>query len=123
MGTGVSTPSKRPLPSSLITFYLLKVTKFLGKKSQFEFLVMTVKNIFAYKLIWSLNISDFNLFYVKVAPPSPPVPPRPPPREKSHPPLSQQPPLKVEVLSNPPFLKIWLEAQPPLQKKKGGGGG
>ena len=42
--------------------YLLKVTKFLGKISQFEFLVMTEKNIFAYKLFLSLNISDFNLF-------------------------------------------------------------
>ena len=41
--------------------YLLKVTKFLGKISQFKFLVMTEKNIFAYKLL-SLNISDFNLF-------------------------------------------------------------
>ena len=30
--------------------YVLKVTKFLGKVSQFEFLVMTEKNIFAYKL-------------------------------------------------------------------------
>ena len=29
--------------------YLLKVTKFLGKISLFEFLVMTEKNIFAYK--------------------------------------------------------------------------
>ena len=38
---------------------------------------------------------------------------QPPPPEKSHPPLSQRPPLKVEVLSSPPFLKIWLEAQPP----------
>ena len=29
---------------------------------QFEFLVMTEKNIFAYKLFLSLNISDFNFF-------------------------------------------------------------
>ena len=42
--------------------YLLKVTKFLGKLFQFEFLVMTEKRIFAYKLFLSLNISDFNLF-------------------------------------------------------------
>ena len=48
--------------SSFIPSYLLKVTKFLGKISQFEFLVMTEKNIFAYKLFLSLNISDFNLF-------------------------------------------------------------
>ena len=40
--------------------------------------------------------------------------------EKSHLPLSQQPPLKVEVLSSPPFLKIWLEAQSPQQKGRRG---
>ena len=40
--------------------------------------------------------------------------------EKSHPALSQQPPLKVEVLSSPPpFSKIWLEAQPPPLQKGG----
>ena len=33
----------------LNTIYLLKVTKFLGKISQFGFLVITKKNIFAYK--------------------------------------------------------------------------
>ena len=48
--------------SSLIPSYLLKVTKFLGKISQFKFLVMTEKDIFAYKLFLSLNISDINLF-------------------------------------------------------------
>ena len=48
--------------------YLLKVTKFLVKTSQFEFLVMTKKNIFAYKLFLSLYIFDFSLFfYVKIA--------------------------------------------------------
>ena len=36
--------------------------------SQFKFLVMTDENIFVYKLLLSLNISDFNLFfYVKTA--------------------------------------------------------
>ena len=50
--------------SSLIPSYLLQVTKFLGKISQFELLVMTEKNIFAYKLFLSLNISDFNLFFM-----------------------------------------------------------
>ena len=84
------------------TNYLLKVTKFLGKISQFEFLVITKENIFAYKLFLSLNISDFNLFFMwKLQPPW-----------KKSPPLSQQPPLKVEVLSSPPLFKIWLEAQP-----------
>ena len=45
----------------------------------------------------------------------------PPPLKKS--PLSfPATPLKGEVLSSPHFLKIWLEAQPPLQKEVGGGG-
>ena len=39
--------------------YRLKVTKFLGKISQFEFLVIIKKKFFAYKLFLSLNISDF----------------------------------------------------------------
>ena len=66
-----SLPSTTSLPSFfwqtvlilifLIPSYLLKVTKFLGKISQFEFLVMSKKNIFAYKLFLPLNISDFNL--------------------------------------------------------------
>ena len=42
--------------SSLTPSYLLKVAKFLVKISQFEFLVMAEKNIFAYKLFLSLNI-------------------------------------------------------------------
>ena len=55
---------------SLTPSYLLKVTKFLVKTSQFEFLVMTEKNIFVYKLSLPLNISDFSLvFFVKIAPP------------------------------------------------------
>ena len=37
--------------------YLLKVTKFLVKISQFELLVLTEKNIFGYKLFLSLSIS------------------------------------------------------------------
>ena len=47
-------------------------------------------------------------------------PPSPP--EKSHPPLSQQPPLKFEVLSSPPppFFKIWLKVEPPPLQKGGG---
>ena len=44
-----------------------------------------------------------------------------PPPEKKSPPLSQQPPLKVEVLSSTPFLKIWLQAQPPALQKGAGG--
>ena len=97
--------------SSLIPSYLFIVTKFLNKISQFEFLVMTEKNIFDYKLFFSLNISDFN-FYVKIAHP-------PPPLEKVIPVFPSNPLLKVEVLSNPPFLKIWLETQLPC--REGGG--
>ena len=44
--------------------YLLKVIKFLVKISQFEFLVMTEKNIFGFKLFLTLNISDFNLLFI-----------------------------------------------------------
>ena len=93
--------------SSLIPSYLLKVTKLLGKISQFEFLVMTEKNIFAHKLFLSLNISDFDLFFMwKLQLPL----------EKVTPPISQQLPLKVEFLSSPPILKLWLEAQPPCRR-------
>ena len=61
---------------------LLKVTKFSLKISKLEFLVMTEKNIFAYKLFLSLNISNFNLFFMqklqtflkKVAPSFPATP-------------------------------------------------
>ena len=77
--------------------YLLKVTKFLGKISQFEFLVM-------------IFIPDFNLFFMrKLQPPSP---------LKN---LSQQPLSKSWGPDKPPFMEIWLEAQPPC--RKGGGGG
>ena len=44
--------------------YLLKVTKFPVKISQFEFLVMRKKNIFVYQLFLLLNIPDFSLFYI-----------------------------------------------------------
>ena len=58
-----SEPPKYQSFSSFTSSYLLKVTKFLVKiYSQFEFLVMTEKSIFAYKLFLSLNISDFSLF-------------------------------------------------------------
>ena len=80
----------------------------MGKISQFEFLIMTEKNIFAYKFFLSLNISDF-IFYVKIATP----------HERNHPSLSQQPPLKVKVLSSPPFWKFGWRLNTPL--KKGGG--
>ena len=53
---------KEEIKNSNDNFYLLKLIKFVGKISQFEFLVMTEKNAFACKLLLSLNISDFNLF-------------------------------------------------------------
>ena len=43
--------------------YLLQVTKFLVKIPNFEFLVMTEKNISTYTL-FLLNISDFSLFFM-----------------------------------------------------------
>ena len=88
--------------------YLLKVTKFLGKIFQFEFLVMTEKRIFPFKLFLSLNISDFNLFHATSACLKSPL-------------LSQQPPPKAEVLPNTPFMKIRLEAQlpTPLAERRG----
>ena len=52
----------------LTASYLLKETKLLVKISHCEFLVMTEKNIFVYKLLL-LNISDFSLFFVKIATP------------------------------------------------------
>ena len=39
--------------------YLLKLTKFLGKISQFEFLAMTEKNIFAYKRFFVIKYFRF----------------------------------------------------------------
>ena len=80
--------------------YLLKVTKFLVKISQFEFLVTTKQRILVYKLFLSLNIPDFSLFFVKKLQP-------PPPPQKSHPYLSEQPPSKNCRTVKPPFLKIW----------------
>ena len=76
--------------------------------SQFEFLVMTEKNIFAHKLFLSLNTSDFNLFLCENC--NTP--------EKSHPPplFPRKPPLKVKVLSSPPLLENLVGGSTPLQK-------
>ena len=84
--------------SSLTQSHLLKVTKLLVKTSQFEILVTTEKNIFVYKLFLSLNISDFS-FFVCIATPSFPA----------------NPLLKLRSCQAPPFLKIWLEVQPPAE--------
>ena len=63
-------PHKYEIFSSLTSSYLLKVTKFLVEISQFQFLVMTEKNIFAHKLFLQLNISDFDLFLCENCNPS-----------------------------------------------------
>ena len=98
--------------SLLIPSYLLKVTKFLDKISQFEFLAMREKNIFACKLFLSLNISDFNLFMWKFHPPPPPYPVK-----KVTSLLHDSLSLKVEVLSNPSLLENLVGGSiPPLQK-------
>ena len=67
--------------------------------SQFEFLVTIEKKIFTYKVFLSLNILDFNLFFMwQLQPPW-----------KSHPTFfHRNPPLKVEV-------------PPPSPLQKGGG--
>ena len=41
------------------------------------------------------------------------IAPHPPPPQKSHTVFPSNPPLKAEVLSSPPFLKIWLGARTP----------
>ena len=73
---------------------------------------MTEENIFAYKLL-SLNISDFNFSFCENC--------NPLPLKKVTDLFPSNPPLKVEVLSSPSFLKIWLEVQPLPPAEKGGG--
>ena len=51
--------------SSFTLSYLLKVTKFLVKIYQFEFLVTTEQRILVCKLFLPLNIPDFSLFFVE----------------------------------------------------------
>ena len=84
----------------------LKVIKFLIKISQFKFLVMTEKNIFANKLFLALNISDFSVFLCKNCTPSPT-------------------PKKVTPLSQQPFSRNWDPVKPSLFKIwwRGCGGG
>ena len=99
----------------LNTIYLLKLTKFWGKISQFEFIVMTEKNIFAYKHFFLLNISDFNTFLCENYNPLP---------EKCHPLLSLQNPLKLKILSHLPcsnFLWMFNSPLPPTPAEWGRG--
>ena len=59
---------------------------------------MTEKNIFAYKLFFAIKYFEFSFtFYVKIAN----LPP-----EKSHPLFPSNSPLKIEILSSPPFWKF-----------------
>ena len=58
---------------------------------------MSEKKIFVYKLLLSLNISDFSLFFIFYV-------------KTTTSPLGKSRPL---FLSNP-HLKIWLEVQPPV---------
>ena len=67
--------------SFLTSSYFYKVIKFSVKISHFEYLVMTEKNIFVYKLFCQFR------FYAKSCPP-----------EKGHPLLRSNHPLKIEVL-------------------------
>ena len=76
---------------------------------------MTEKNILAYKLFLSLNISDLNLFFMwKLQ--------YPPPLWKKSPPLSQQPPSKSWGPFKPPtpFWKFGWRLNPPSSRKDGG---
>ena len=65
-----SRPQKYLIFSSSIPSHLLKVTKFFVKLSRFEFLVMTEKTLFAYKLFFVIKYFRFKLiFYVTLQPP------------------------------------------------------
>ena len=76
---------------------------------------MTEKNIFAYKLFLSLNISNFNFFFffgggVKIATT---------PLKKVTPLFPSNPPIKVEVLSSPhPYFENLVGGSIPPPKKK-----
>ena len=97
--------------SSLTPSYLLKVTKFLVKICQFEFLTMTEKIIFVYKLFLSLNISAFFfflLFFCKIATPWKMLPPF---SLFSATPLS-----KLRSCQAPPFWKF-DRFNPPAERK------
>ena len=102
---------------SLNTILSFKVTKILVKISQFESLVMTEKNIFAHKHFLSLNISDFNLFFMWKL--------QTLPQKKVTPLFPSNLPLKAQVLSSPPFWKFgWsFKLAPPPPSRKGGEGG
>ena len=59
------------------------------------------------------------IYSVTIAPPPPPTPT---PLKKVTPFFLSKPPLKVEVLSSPPFLKFGWRLNPPLQTAEREGG-
>ena len=99
----------------LNTIFFFKVTEFLVKISQFKYLVITERNIFACKLFLSLNISDF-IFYVKIANLPCPL--------KVTLLLPSNPLLKVEVLSSPAIFEnlVGGSIAPPLPAERREGG-
>ena len=111
-----SEPQKYQSFSSLTSSYLLKATKFLVEISEFEFLVMTEKNIFAHKLFLPLNIQILIFWFIFIWKLHPPPLPHP---NKVTPLFPSKSPLKVEVLSNPsPFWKSGWSFTP-LPSRKG----
>ena len=86
------TPKKQSF-SSFTPSHLLKVTKFLLKIPQFEFLVTTEQSVLVYKLFLSLNMPDFIFLLKNCNPPSP---------EQSHHLFPRNP-----LFKNFSFLKIW----------------
>ena len=62
-----------------------------------------------FKVVWTGVIPPLLFFYVKTA-----ILP-----EKSHPFLSQQPPLKIEILLSPSFWKFGQRPKPPHEQKRG----
>ena len=85
----------------------------MGKIFQFEFLVMTEKNIFAYKLFFAVKILIH--FYVKFA--------TAPPPEKCYTLFPSNPSLKFEVLSSTLFSKFHWRFNPLSLPSRNGGRG
>ena len=72
---------------------------------------MTEKNIFPHQLFLSLNISEIDFFYVKIATPS---------LNQVTPLFPSKPRLKVEVLPSPPLLfENLVEGSTPSSAEKG----
>ena len=93
----------------LNTILFLKVNKFLGKIFQFEFLVMTEKNIFASKLFLSY-ISDFNLFLCENCSPR---------LKKVTPSFPATPLYRLRCCQAPPFWKFGWRLNPPPAEMRG----